>query len=153
MQPDSDDLRHIRDIVNVIEERLPGGRRLTTIVLGLLLTMVGVWAFLYLWHNAIAPISQLLAALIHGATFDIRFSLADLLNIVLSSILIILWPLVYFKLRSQVSNFIEAVHETRVVVEEGNRQGDEVLEWAQKIDKKCDALEARVVILETKTGQ
>src|SRR5260370_1155120 len=78
----ADDFKHVRDIVEVIEERLPGGKWWVRIVLGLLLAMVGVWAFLYLWSKAVVPLGHILTALITGTSLNLHITIEDVVVVV-----------------------------------------------------------------------
>jgi CBS domain containing-hemolysin-like protein len=62
----------LKEAVELIESRIPGGRWLTTVVLSLILLVVMISSFLYIWSRAVIPLAHFITYLVTGATFNVQ---------------------------------------------------------------------------------
>ena len=69
----------IKEAVEMIEARIPGGRWLVRIALLLLIAVLIVWSLRYLWERAITPLSKLATSLLTGASLNVRVTIGDVI--------------------------------------------------------------------------
>lgn len=151
---EADDLKHVRDTVNLIEERIPGGKLLTRIVLVLLLAMIAVWSFSYIWHTAVAPLGHIAGALANGTSFNIHVTLGTAIE-GLAILLIYVGGFVAFNwLAVRVVNGMRHIQQhaqdSRRAAITCTDEAKKMVDIGLRMDKRVDELEMRLAALENK---
>ena len=133
----------VKEAVDLIEERIPGGRWVIRAILTLLLLALSVWAFAFVWRNALVPISGLITSLARGTTLNLKVTLGDVLVWVADTALLISFD----RLLRRIFRIME---RTLLEQEKGIEIANQHVGITTKLYDRVDALEVRVAKIEEK---
>lgn len=131
----------LKEAVELIESRIPGGKWLTRIALFLILAVVIIASVSYIWTRAVVPLAHIMTALITGTNFTIQITVGDVLIWIVLSLV----TLAFGRLLSRTVGLMER--------QQGQAEGithivDRVIKDLERLTVLFDELRSRVITLE-----